>query len=109
MVLGNSEQNQFNSELALTARIKLSELTGLQGGYAVAYYDTMSRSVGVLSSPSSETTELQDMLGNLAATRRWQAFRADNPAGQLFSDRAAGRAGPDRDLAAGHRRRSGAQ
>ena len=85
VVLGNSEQNQFNSELALTARIKLSELTGLQGGYAVAYYNTMSRSVGVLSSPSSETTELQDMLENLAATRGWQAFRADNPAGQLFS------------------------
>ena len=85
VVLSNSEQDQFNSELALTARIKLSQLTGLQGGYAVAYYNTTSRSVGVLSSPSSATTELQDVLENLAATRGWQAFRADNPPGQLFS------------------------
>ena len=27
VVLGNSEQDQFNSDLSLTARIKLSELT----------------------------------------------------------------------------------
>ena len=41
--------------------------------------------MGVLSSPSAATTELQNMLDNLAATGGWQDFRADTPAGQLFS------------------------
>ena len=49
VVLGNTEQDQFDTDLALTARIKLSEVASLQGGYAVAYYNTATRSVGVLS------------------------------------------------------------
>jgi signal transduction histidine kinase len=85
VVLGNTEQNQFDTDLSLTARIKLSEVAGLQGNYAIAYYNTRSRSVGTLSSPSAATTELQNMLDNLAATGGWQDFRADTPAGQLFS------------------------
>ncbi len=56
VVLGNTEQNQFDTDLALTARIKLSEVAGVQGGYAIAYYNTVSRSVGVLSAPSAATT-----------------------------------------------------
>ena len=36
VVLGNSEQDQFRSDLTLTVRIKLSEVASLQG-YAVAY------------------------------------------------------------------------
>ena len=85
VVLGNTEQNQFDTDFSLTARIKLSEVAALQGDYAIAYYNTETRSVGTLSSPSAATTELQDMLDNLAATGGWQNFRADTPAGQLFS------------------------
>ena len=85
LVLGNTEQNQFDTDLSLTARIKLSEVAGLQGGYAIAYYNTASRSVGAVSSPSAATTELEGMLNNLATTRGWQDFRTDTPAGQLFS------------------------
>ena len=85
VVLGNTEQNQFDTDLALTARVKLSEVAALQGGYAIAYYNTVSRSVGVLSSPSAATTELQGLLDNLVATHGFADFRADNPAGQLFS------------------------
>jgi hypothetical protein len=32
LVLSNTEQNQFDTDLALTARITLSEVAGLQGG-----------------------------------------------------------------------------
>jgi signal transduction histidine kinase len=85
LVLSNTEQNQFDTDLALTARIKLSEVAGLQGGYAIAYYNTASRSVSAVSSPSAATTELEGTLNNLAATRGWQDFRTATPAGQLFS------------------------
>jgi hypothetical protein len=37
VVLGNSEQDQFNNDLRLTVRIKLTEVANLTGGYAVAF------------------------------------------------------------------------
>src|SRR2546421_5051723 len=52
VVLGNSEQSQFNSDLSLTARIKLSEVSSLQGGYAVAYYNVPEHRVQAVSGPS---------------------------------------------------------
>jgi len=84
VVLSNSEQDQFNSDLALTVRIKLSEIGSLQGGYAVAYYNTTTRSVGVLTAPSPTSSELTDYLNGLVATRGWQALRVQYPAGTLF-------------------------
>ena len=85
VVLGNSEQNQFDSDLALTVRIKLSEIANLQGGYAVAYYSTATRSVAVLSAtPSAASTELVGYLSNLVSDRSFGAFRAQHPAGTLF-------------------------
>jgi signal transduction histidine kinase len=85
MVLGNSEQEQFNSDLVLAARVKLIDIAGLQGSYAAAYYDTATRSVGTLTSPSHALTELQGYLKELAATRGLLAFREQNPPGELFS------------------------
>jgi len=85
VVLGNSEQDQFNSDLALTARIKLSEIGSLQGGYAVAYYNTTSRQIGAVTSPSPALSELQNYMKNLVATRGWLSFRQQNAAGELFS------------------------
>jgi signal transduction histidine kinase len=85
VVLGNSEQDQFNSELVLASRVKLSALAGLQGGYAIAYYDLVSRSVTVVSSPSPAASELQGVLGNLTGLGALAAFRAQYPAGELFS------------------------
>src|SRR5579864_3863245 len=58
-VLGNSEQDQFNSELALTVRIKLTEVADLTGGYAVVYVNVPTRQVGVLTPSSSASAELQ--------------------------------------------------
>jgi hypothetical protein len=58
VVLGNSEQSQFNSDLSLTARIKLTEVADLTGGYGVVYINIPSRKVGVLSPSSAATAEL---------------------------------------------------
>ncbi len=80
VVLGNSEQDQFNSDLALTARLKLSELGSLPGGYAVAYYNIPTRSVQVLSTPSSPALrELTAFLDELVATRGWASFLSPVP------------------------------
>ena len=85
IVLGNSEQGQFNSGLVLAARIKLSEIPGLQGGYAVVYYDAKSRQVYPLSpTPTAATAEVETFLDNLASTGGFTAFRTANPRGQLF-------------------------
>ena len=67
VVLGNSEQSQFNSDLSLTARIKLTEVADLTGGYAVVYINLPSRKVGVLSPPSAATAELQAQINDLLA------------------------------------------
>src|SRR5437867_10923585 len=79
VVLGNSEQNQFNSDLSLTARIKLTEVADLTGGYAVVYINIPTRKVGVLSSPSAATAELQARVGELLRTH--EARRHFSPQG----------------------------
>jgi two-component system, OmpR family, sensor kinase len=84
IVLGNSEQHQFNSDLVLAARIKLSEIAGLQGGYAIVYADTASGQVGVVSSPSAATTELENLVTAVAVRREWRVFRALHSPGELF-------------------------
>jgi signal transduction histidine kinase len=85
VVLGNSERGQFDSDLILTTRVRLSELQGLQG-YAVVYYDAKTGSADAVPTPSSAaTSEVQALVSNLADTRGWGVFRLEHPAGQLFS------------------------
>jgi signal transduction histidine kinase len=85
VVLGNSEQDQFNSDLSLTVRIKLSELSSLQGGYAVAYYNVAQGTVMAVSGPSPALRELTAFLDTLTAgTRDWRAFQLQHPQGVLF-------------------------
>jgi signal transduction histidine kinase len=84
VVLGNSEQDQFNSDLSLTVRLKLSELGSLPGGYAVAYYNIPDGTVRAVSGPSPALRELTGFLETLAATRGWKPFRLQYPQGQLF-------------------------
>ena len=87
VVLGNSEQGQFNSDLILSSRVKLSEVAGLTGGYAEAYINLPTRQVGVLSAPSAASSELDTLLGNLLASGRARAYfsKNQNPAETLFS------------------------
>ena len=68
VVLGNSEKDQFNSDLSLTVRIKLSELSSLQGGYAVAYYNVPRGTVMAVAGPPPALRELTAFLDGLAAT-----------------------------------------
>ncbi len=86
VVLGNSEQSQFNSDLSLTARIKLTEVADLTGGYAVVYINIPTRKVGVLSPPSAATAELQGLVGDLLVTKgkARQYFGQDNRQRTLF-------------------------
>ena len=65
VVLGNSEQSQFNSDLSLTARIKLAEVANLTGGYGAVYINLPTRQVGVLSPPSAASAELQALIRDL--------------------------------------------
>jgi signal transduction histidine kinase len=85
VVLGKSEQDQFNSELILASRVKLSALAGLPGDYAIAYYDLAPRSVTAVSSPSPTASELRELLDNLTGPGALAAFRAQYPAGERFS------------------------
>jgi signal transduction histidine kinase len=85
VVLGNSERDQFDSELVLASRVKLSSLAGLQGDYAVVYYDLVTRSATVVSAPSAGASELQGLLDGLTSPGSLLAFRAHYPAGQLFT------------------------
>src|ERR1700684_4521179 len=39
VVLGNSELTQFNNDLSLNSRVRVSDINDLTGGYAVAYYN----------------------------------------------------------------------
>ncbi len=43
VVLGNIEQDQFNTDLGLTVKESLSEIANLQNGYAAAYINLASR------------------------------------------------------------------
>ena len=86
VVLGNSEQSQFNSDLSLTARIKLTEVADLTGGYGVVYINIPTRKVGVLSPSSAATAELQTLVKDLLANggaRRYFGQRG-NPQRTLF-------------------------
>ncbi len=86
VVLGNSEQDQFNSDLSLTARIKLTEVANLPAGYATAYLNAPSRQVGVLSAPSAASSELDTLLRNLLASGQARHYfsKNGNPAETLF-------------------------
>jgi signal transduction histidine kinase len=87
VVLGNSQHDQFDSDLKLTARIKLSEVADLTGGYAVAYINVPTRQVGVLSPPSAAATELQTLLNNLLESGQARSYfsSTQNPPQTLFS------------------------
>src|ERR1700730_1978285 len=84
LVLGHSEQDQFNSDLVLTARVKVSDLAGLTSGYGVAYYNPPTRSVGTVGTPSPAAAEVQGLLDRLLASRQATGYFIQHPAGQLF-------------------------
>jgi two-component system, OmpR family, sensor kinase len=85
VVLGKSEQDQFNTDLGLTVNENLSEIANLENGYAAAYINVTSRSTGTLSGPSDTAGDLQELLNGLIASRQATAYFVQNPARTLFS------------------------
>ena len=105
VVLGNIEQNQFNTDLGLPSRRAERDREpgeGLRGGL---HQRSRPGRPGSCPAPSPTATDLQKPLNNLIATRQATAyFRAVSAPGTLFPHLPAGRAGPDRDLAEDLRR-----
>src|SRR4029077_20496354 len=85
VVLGNNEQDQFNTDLGLTVNENLSEIANLQNGYAAAYINVASRSTGTLSGPSDTASDLQHLLTNLIASKQAPAYSTQNPPRTLFT------------------------
>jgi two-component system OmpR family sensor kinase len=85
IVLGKTEQDQFNTDLGLTLRQSVSEIANLQGGYAAAYINVGSRLTGVLSGPSDTASDLQKLLNGLLASGQARAYFRENRASTLFT------------------------
>jgi two-component system OmpR family sensor kinase len=86
VVLGNSEQSQFNSDLSLTARIKLTEVANLTGGYGAVYINLRTRQVGVLSPPTAASATLEALIRELLASGEARRYfgQNGNPQRTLF-------------------------
>ncbi|HLK75846.1 MAG TPA: HAMP domain-containing sensor histidine kinase [Streptosporangiaceae bacterium] len=85
VVLGNNEQDQFNTDLGLTVNENLSEIANLENGYAAAYINVTLRSTGTLSGPSDTAGDLQELLNGLIASRQATTYFLQNPARTLFT------------------------
>jgi signal transduction histidine kinase len=87
IVLGRSEQTEFDAALKLAGSVKVSDIAGLQG-YAVAYINVPGRSVGTVSTPAepaAATAELQALLQNLLSSgQALRYIRTTHPTGTLF-------------------------
>jgi signal transduction histidine kinase len=85
VVLGNIEQDQFNTDLGLTVKESVSEIANLENGYAAAYINVGSRSAKALSGPSDTAKDLQNLLNNLLVSRQATAYFLQNRAQTLFT------------------------
>ena len=85
VVLGNIEQDQFNTDLGLTLKESVSEIANLENGYSAAYINVASRHAAILSGPPDTARDLQNLLNNLIASRQATAYFLQNPAQTLFT------------------------
>jgi signal transduction histidine kinase len=85
IVLGTTEQDQFNTDLGLTIRESVSEIANVQNGYAAAYINRATKTTGILSAPSDAASDLQSLLENLVATGQAYSYFTQNPAQTLFT------------------------
>jgi signal transduction histidine kinase len=85
ITLGNTEQDQFDTELGLTLKESVPDIANLQNGYVAVYINRASRTVGILSGPSDTASDLQGMLNNLLATGQAYSYFTQNPAQTLFA------------------------
>jgi signal transduction histidine kinase len=85
IVLSNTEQDQFNTELGLTLKESVPDIANLQNGYVAAYINRASGMTGILTSPSDTASDLQSILQNLIATRQAASYFTQNPQQTLFA------------------------
>ena len=80
IVLGNLEQHQFSTDLALTAKQSLMDIANTGYGYGAAYYNLNSHTVGPLDQPppAQATTELQVWLSQLVGQHQALLFWGEN-------------------------------
>jgi signal transduction histidine kinase len=83
VVIGHSEQNQFNTDLLLTAKSTPKEIQGVGGGY-VALDVARAGQVTLLTPSSSNLADLQEWLANLVAEGEAFTFLTANN-GQVFN------------------------
>ena len=86
VVLGNLEQDQFSTDLGLTAKENLLDILRVGQGYGSAYYNRPSKTVGVFDQApvSNASTELEAWLNRLVAQGQLKSFVAQNSGGAQF-------------------------
>ena len=77
VVLGRTEQDQFNTDLLLTAKSTPSEIANAAAGYVAADVARAGR-VRLLTPPSRNATDLQEWLASLVAQGRAYAYLKAN-------------------------------
>jgi two-component system OmpR family sensor kinase len=104
VVLGNSELTQFNNDLSLNSRVRVSDINDLTGGYAVAYYncpsprwrvlrrcpDGTSNTVGASSAASAELSGLLSRLTADGQLAMYFSAAEGHPEGKQFGIPQAG-------------------
>jgi two-component system OmpR family sensor kinase len=86
IVLQSLEQDQFSTDLGLSAGQSLAQIARLGDGYGAAYFNVKPRITGALDLPpiSNASTELQDWLSQLAANGQVGAtYEANLPPAQF--------------------------
>jgi two-component system OmpR family sensor kinase len=92
IVLSNLEQDQFSTDLALTARQSLEDIVRAGQGYGAAYYNRSTRAVGVFDQQpvSTASNELQAWLMQLIKAGELKTFVKENSGGVQFDVNATG-------------------
>jgi signal transduction histidine kinase len=87
IVLNNLEQDQFSTDLGLTAKQNLEDLVRAGQGYGAAYYNFPSRSVGPFDQAplSSASGELEIWMRRMLASGQLRVFAKANPYGTQFA------------------------
>jgi signal transduction histidine kinase len=85
IVLGNLDEDQFRTDLGLTAKESLADIATATSGYGAAYYSSRTRGVGLLDfpPPSKASLELKVWLDQLGAGGVEATYLANLPPAQF--------------------------
>src|ERR1700722_4456283 len=86
IVLGNLDEDQFSTDLGLTAKESLADIATATSGYGAAYFSARKRTAGLLDfpPPSRASLELEAWLNQLGTKGSVEAeYRANPPPDQF--------------------------